>query len=44
MGNLSLLVIAERVIQLKTLARLQHNSLLLWPAFILLGKKALQGK
>lgn len=36
--NLPPLVPGVHIIQLKTLARLQHNSLLSWPAFILIAK------
>lgn len=37
--NLPLLVFGAQVVQLKILARLQHNSLLSWPAFILIAKR-----
>lgn len=37
--NLLPLVPGLHIIQLKTLARLQHNSLLSWPAFILIAKR-----
>lgn len=37
--NLPPLVPWVHIIQLKTLARLQHNSLLSWPAFILIAKR-----